>query len=52
MEFATINPATNKLVKSFPFEIKGEILEKINKTHAGFLAWRKLSVKERGEKLY
>lgn len=51
MEFATTNPATNTLVKSFAFDTEAEVLAKIERTHAGFVAWRKLSIKERGEKL-
>ena len=51
MEFATIDPTTNKLEKKFEFDSKEAIEQKIEKAHSAYNQWRKLTIKERGEKL-
>lgn len=51
MEFATIDPATNKVEKKFEFDTKEAIEQKINKAHTAYNEWRKLSVKDRADKL-
>lgn len=51
MKFATINPATNKLEKEFEFDTREQIEEKLNKAHAAYDSWRKLTIQERGDKL-
>ena len=45
MEFATIDPATNKLEKKFQFDSREMIEQKLKKAHSAYLLWRKLTVK-------
>lgn len=47
MKYASINPATHKLSKEFTFDSEEEIVKKIERAHASFGEWRKLSVAER-----
>lgn len=51
MEFATIDPATNKLEKKYDFDSKELLEQKLDKAFTAYSQWRKLTVKERGEKL-
>ena len=51
MEFATIDPATNKVEKKYGFDSKEVLEQKLEKANTAYAAWRKLSIKERGEKI-
>jgi succinate-semialdehyde dehydrogenase/glutarate-semialdehyde dehydrogenase len=45
--YATINPATGKTEKEFPFLDSGEVDGVVERAHAAFLEWRRRPVEER-----
>ncbi len=47
MAFATVNPYTNELVKSFESATREEIVAAIEKADNAFQSWKKLPVSER-----
>ncbi len=47
MKFATTNPYTGEVVKTFPAATEAEINKAIEKAHNAFLAWRETSFGER-----
>ncbi len=47
MYIETINPATEKTIKRYPFQNDAEILKRINSAHSAFDVWRKMSFSER-----
>jgi succinate-semialdehyde dehydrogenase / glutarate-semialdehyde dehydrogenase len=47
MAYATTNPYTGELLKTFPNATDAEVIEAINQAHLAFMAWRLLPVAER-----
>lgn len=47
MAFATINPYTNELVKSFPSATDAEIKAAVDRSDKAFQSWKNLSIAER-----
>jgi len=45
--YATTNPYTGEVVKTFPETTDAEVIQAIEKAHAAFLSWRKTSFTER-----
>lgn len=44
----TINPATEEKIETYALMSESEAIDRVDKCHAAFLQWRKLSHKERG----
>jgi len=44
----TINPATEEKIETYALMSESEAIDRVEKCHAAFLQWRKLSHKERG----
>lgn len=49
MTYATTNPFTGELVKTFPDATDNEVEKAIGRAHAAFLAWRETSFAERAQ---
>ncbi|MDF1774927.1 MAG: NAD-dependent succinate-semialdehyde dehydrogenase [Rhizobiaceae bacterium] len=47
----TINPATEEKIETYALMSESEAIDRVDKCHAAFLQWRKLSHQERGEYL-
>ncbi|HEY0271064.1 MAG TPA: NAD-dependent succinate-semialdehyde dehydrogenase [Sphingomonas sp.] len=47
MAFATTNPYTGEVVKTFPSATDAEVMEAIDRAHESFLSWRDASFAER-----
>ena len=50
MALQSVNPATGKVLKSYPEMTRAEVNGIIDKTHADFLVWRRLTFKARSER--
>ncbi|KDB09290.1 Succinate-semialdehyde dehydrogenase (NAD(P)(+)) [Burkholderia sp. lig30] len=48
MAYASINPYTGELIKTFPDATDAQVNEAIEKAHHAFLAWKELSFAQRG----
>ena len=48
MAYATTNPYTGEVVKTFPDATDAEVSQAIGAAHEAFLAWRERSFEERG----
>jgi succinate-semialdehyde dehydrogenase/glutarate-semialdehyde dehydrogenase len=51
MGYATTNPYTNEVVKTFPYATDAEVDAVLDKAHAAFLSWRTTSFDERAKVL-
>ena len=51
IDFQTINPVNNKLLKKFDFDSHNDIKEKISLSHNSFLKWRNYSIELRLSKM-
>ncbi|QAY96578.1 succinate-semialdehyde dehydrogenase [Methylovirgula ligni] len=49
MAYASTNPYTGEVAKTFPDATDAEVIQAIEKAHAAFLAWRKTSFVERAK---
>ena len=49
MRYASINPANNRLLKSFPFASHSQILDTINRSSAAFRKYKETSLQSRIE---
>jgi succinate-semialdehyde dehydrogenase/glutarate-semialdehyde dehydrogenase len=52
MAYATTNPYTNELLKTFPDATDAEVDEALDKAHAAFLTWRTTSFDQRAKVLF
>jgi len=50
MALQSVNPATGKSLKSYPEMTRAEVNAIIDKTHADFLVWKRLTFKARSER--
>ena len=51
MGYATTNPYTNEVVKTFPDATDADVDAALDKAHAAFLSWRTTSFSERSQVL-
>lgn len=48
MGYATINPYTGEVIKTFPDATDAEVTDAISQAHNAFLAWKKTPFSTRG----
>lgn len=51
MPFESINPATNEVIKTYPFHSRDEVDVILKDLHEGFLSWRRRGFAQRGKYL-